>query len=182
MQPSRWTHRVRLQDDTIEDAGWISHPFLLPPHSRVTTGKESNDNNNRRFALHPTEAAVQIILNSSQGFAPTSLTLAAEACADQWFIKVNGFADDRCSLSEPPQSPPPILTLPYIYLPTVSEVTASPHWGVCIFFQLKMVTEDKEEDGKDFVHLNVEINCYFCKVLGVSNIQVGRRCRDTCGF
>lgn len=125
MQPSRWTHRVRLQDDTIEDAGWISHPFLLPPHSCVTTGKESNDdNNNRRFALHPTEAAVQIILNSSQGFAPTSLTLAAEACADQLFIKVNGFADDRCSLSEPPDPLPDTDFTLYIF--TYS------FWGNCL--------------------------------------------------
>lgn len=63
----------------------------------------------------------------------------------------------------------------YIYIHPVSEETAPPHWGVCVFFQLKMVTEDKEEDGKDFVCLNAEIKCYFCKVLGVSNIQVGRR-------
>lgn len=126
MQPSRWTHRVRLQDDTIEDAGWISHPFLLPPHSRITTGKESNDNNNRRFALHPTEPAVQIILNSSQGFAPTSLTLAAEACVVQWFIKVNGFADDRCSFSDPPNRLPQyLLYLIYIYIYTSS------FWGNC---------------------------------------------------
>lgn len=39
-----------------------------------------------------------------------------------------------------------------------------------------MVTQDKEEDRKDFVHLNAEIK------YPVSNIQVGRRCRDTCGF
>lgn len=64
----------------------------------------------------------------------------------------------------------------YIYLPPVSEVTAPPRWGVCVFFQLKMVTQDKEEDRKDFVHLNAEIK------YPVSNIQVGRRCRDTCGF
>lgn len=66
------------------------------------------------FALHPTEPAVQIILNSSLGFSPTSLTLAAEACVVQRFIKVNGFADDRCSLSGP--TIPQYFYLIYIYL------------------------------------------------------------------
>lgn len=56
-------------------------PFLLPLHTCVTRGKKSNDNSNRMFTLHPIEPAVQIILKSSLGFAPTSLTLAAEACS-----------------------------------------------------------------------------------------------------
>lgn len=98
------------------------------------------------FTLHPTEPTVKIILNSSLGFAPTSLTLAAEACAVQLFIKVNGFPDNTGSLSDPP--PPYLLYLIYIYLQFLT-LTARPEWGICALFQLKTVTEDKEEDAEE---------------------------------
>lgn len=59
-------------------------PFLLPLHSYVTgekKKKEKRNDSDHMFTLHPREPAAQIILKSSLRFAPTSLTLAAEACS-----------------------------------------------------------------------------------------------------
>lgn len=67
-------------EDAVNHAGRIS---ISAPSAQLRKygGKKNNDNNNRMFILHPRELAVQIILKSSLGFAPTSLTLAAEACS-----------------------------------------------------------------------------------------------------
>lgn len=70
-------------EEAVKHAGWlsISAPSAeLCNYGKKKKKKKRNDSDHM-FTLHPREPAAQIILKSSLRFAPTSLTLAAEACS-----------------------------------------------------------------------------------------------------